>query len=71
MSHVTKCRAHKCPSRDRCLRWTSPASERQSYALFRMNDHDRACADFLPNDKARSDAARWMNETRFRPWETE
>ena len=50
---ITKCTAKTCPSREKCLRWTAPASHRQSYALFLMRDRDQKCDDFIPNDKAR------------------
>ncbi len=51
MAEITKCTARTCPSRNACLRWTAPASEMQSYALFLMQDRDDRCDDFVPNGK--------------------
>lgn len=52
MIMVTKCSAHRCPSRMSCLRYTAPDSERQSYAMFRMTEQEERCGDFLSNKTA-------------------
>lgn len=53
MADITKCSAHRCPSRLRCWRYMAPSSDKQSFAMFYMSERDEKCDDFIPINPTR------------------
>lgn len=52
MSDITKCKDEECPLKEKCFRYTSPASEYQSYfsgSPRNKNDDSKICTSFWDN----------------------
>jgi hypothetical protein len=45
MTDISKCLNKDCPLKEKCYRWTAPASYYQSYADFKP-DENGECEDF-------------------------
>jgi len=51
MNDITKCADIKCPSKDKCYRYTAKPGRFQSYADFNREPGDGDCESFWPTEK--------------------
>jgi len=51
MPDITMCQNEECPSKEKCFRYTAPASKYQSYTVFPVPEGKDKCEYFMEDYK--------------------